>query len=107
MIQQFSEAILTRPSTTEELKIYREILLDGYDQRRVAGAQLVLTPRITSIGVCWTNHLIPEASDRKLELKHQIDKGDPPTQRLTADWRERAEDVVWAMLNSPEFVFIP
>jgi hypothetical protein len=34
-------------------------------------------------------------------------EGDPPTTRLEADWRERMEDMVWALVNSPEFVFIP
>ena len=33
--------------------------------------------------------------------------GDPPTTRLEADWRERMEDMVWALVNSPEFVFVP
>ena len=34
-------------------------------------------------------------------------KGDPPTERLNADWRKRLEDIVWAMLNAPEWAFSP
>jgi hypothetical protein len=33
--------------------------------------------------------------------------GDPPTALLAADWRERMEDMVYALVNSPEFVFVP
>jgi hypothetical protein len=32
-------------------------------------------------------------------------KGDPATDRLFPTWRRRAEDVVWALVNSPEFLY--
>ena len=32
-------------------------------------------------------------------------KGDPATPQLKDDWRRRAEDVVWALVNSPEFLY--
>jgi len=34
-------------------------------------------------------------------------RGDPPTPRLQADWRERLEDMIWTLVNSPEIVFVP
>lgn len=107
-ITEVFEAVLTRPPRSEELEIFRDVLAEGYEQRRVPGAvPIVRTRTVTSLGVAWTNHLIPEANDRKIALKHELDRGDPPTQRLVANWRERAEDVVWTLLNSPEFVFMP
>ena len=42
-----------------------------------------------------------------MALEKRARKGDPPTPRLESDWRERMEDVVWALANNPEFVFIP
>jgi len=107
-ITQVFEVILTRHPRAEELEGFREILSDGYAERRVPGeVPLVRTRTVTSLGVAWTNHLIPEANDRKIALKHALDQGDPPTQRLTAAWRETAEDLIWALVNSPEFVFVP
>ena len=34
-------------------------------------------------------------------------RGEPPTERLESDWRLRLEDVLWAMLNAPEWAFSP
>ena len=107
-ITQVFEVTLTRPPRPDELEYFSDVLSEGYADRRVPGqVSLVRTRTVTSLGVSWTNHLIPEANDRKISLKHELDKGDPPTQRLTPAWRETAEDLIWTLLNSPEFVFVP
>ena len=36
-----------------------------------------------------------------------VEQGDPPTRRLQPAWREQMEDMIWAVMNSPEFVFVP
>jgi len=105
-IDGVSLAILSRPATSQERELFRELLQDGYETRRVeAPIRRPVPPPAT--GVTWSNHLKPEASDRKLALANELERGDPPTQRLTADWRERAEDFVWTLVNSPEFLFVP
>jgi hypothetical protein len=48
-----------------------------------------------------------EATKLKQEQERTTRAGDPPTDRLRANWRERMEDMVWALVNSPEFVFVP
>ena len=48
-----------------------------------------------------------EAAKIKLEAERAARAGDLPAARLAPAWRERMEDAVWALLNSPEFVFVP
>jgi len=100
------DAILSRPATSQERAMFRELLQEGYETRRIDGPiQIPGPPKAT--GVSWSNHLKPAASDRKLALAQELEKGDPPTKRLQADWRQRAEDFVWTLTNSPEFLLIP
>ena len=51
------------------------------------------------------NHLDAAANQLRYEQQLAARAGDPPTTRLDADWRQRMEDVLWAVLNSPELVF--
>jgi hypothetical protein len=55
--------------------------------------------------VSWSNHLDPNATRIRLQQEAEARKGDAPTQRLQADWRQRLEDVLWSLLNAPEFLF--
>ena len=77
-----------------------------YDDRVVAGAPLNLKPR-TVRRVSWSNHLHPRATEIQMAEGRAAMAGDPPTYRLRAEFRERMEDVVWALINSPEFVMMP
>ena len=57
--------------------------------------------------VSWSNHLSAEANSIMLEKEKRAKEGDLPTVKLRTEWREKMEDMLWAMMNSPEFIFIP
>ncbi len=42
-----------------------------------------------------------------MEEERNVRMGDKPTDSLTTEFREHFEDVVWAIVNSPEFTTIP
>ena len=57
--------------------------------------------------VDWDKHLKAEASVELLKAEKLVRAGEPPTVRLTTEFRERVEDAIWCLINSPEFVFVP
>lgn len=100
--------ILSRPPSESERALFVELLKDGYSDRRMPGYQNAPKRQAAKpVAVSWANHLSPEASKIKLDLERKARFGDPPTARLRSDWRERLEDMLWALVNSPEFVFVP
>jgi hypothetical protein len=108
LIRQVFLRLLTREPTPNERRLFTDLLEPGYDQRRVAGdVPEASWPRLRRGVVSWSNHLDPEASVVQAELEAAVLRGDPPTLRLQADWRERAEDMIWTIVNSPEMVFVP
>lgn len=101
--------LLTRKPNEEERSRYLEYLKPGFETRvKTTEIPVVAkTERRPERYVSWTNHLDPEANVLR---QHQIEAaraGDPPTDRLDSDWRQRMEDVLWAVLNSPEWVYTP
>jgi hypothetical protein len=106
LVQAVFLRILSRPPSAAERQMFIELLREGYADRRVSGAAIQKKlPQQTAVS--WANHLNPEATKIKLELERRAREGDPPTQRLKKDWRERMEDMLWTLVNSPEFVFVP
>jgi hypothetical protein len=57
--------------------------------------------------VSWGNHLSSEATVIRMEEERRLRMGDAPTERLTSDFREAYEDLIWSLVNSPEFILIP
>jgi hypothetical protein len=99
--------VLSRPPTDQERDLFLALLAEGFSERKTgkpAGRRPSWPARD---GVSWSNHLQTKSNEVRLARQREVEKGDAPTARLTAAWRERAEDMLWALLNSPEFVWIP
>jgi hypothetical protein len=106
LIEHVTLRLLTRYPTAAERALFHELLAEGYEQRRI-DAPPVERPRLPRGLVSWSNHLHPQANVIQVQLEEAVRQGDPPTARLEADWRQRMEDMVWTLINSPEFVFVP
>lgn len=99
---------LTRlPNSTERTQCV-QALAPGFNTRLMlvsASSLSAAPPRLPR--VAWSNHLVSEANQIKLEMEHRARAGDPPDPRLDPAWREALEDVVWGIINGPEFVWVP
>ncbi len=100
--------LLTRKPTTAELKATTALLEPGYETRVLTPKKkTIATKRVRPYYFTWSNHLDPKANDLAIETEQQVRRGAPPTDRLDADWRERVEDLLWSLLNTPEWIFTP
>lgn len=101
---------LTRRPTSEERTLFTELLSDGYSGRiNVAALNKPANAKslYSRTGVGWSNHLQPEANELQVATQEFVRQGDPSTEKLQPEWREAFEDMLWALLNSPEFMFVP
>lgn len=100
--------VLTRKPTAEEKQLYSELLHDGFENRIIPEDRRPQQTRREPLQhVSWSNHLSEEANRIKIKLEKRARQGAPPTVALQADWRERMEDMLWALTNSPEFIYLP
>jgi hypothetical protein len=107
-VDQLYLKLLTRYPTPEEKQLYTRHLSEGFDQRIVANPPAEpKTTRMQQKYVSWSNHLDGEATTVRMLEETEARKGEPPTQRLRAIWRNKLEDTLWAILNSPEWAFSP
>ena len=108
LVDRLYETVLSRPATLSERDLFVSLLEPGFESRklnRYATVKAVGSNKRNAVS--WANHLVPEATRIKLLLEQEVLQGDMPTLSLEADWRERMEDASWALLNSPEFLFVP
>lgn len=100
--------LLTRHPTEAERRRFVELLSPGFNERIIPKAKRPPPVPLPPLKyVAWSNHLSAGANSIKIELEKRAREGNPPTTALRPDWRERLEDVLWAVLNSPEFVHLP
>jgi len=108
LIDQLFLRLLTRHPTEVERQRLVELLSPGFAERIIPAAKRPSPVPLPPLKyVAWSNHLSAGANSIKIEMEKRAREGEPPTTALRPDWRERMEDVVWAVLNSPEFVHVP
>lgn len=107
LIQAIYLRVLSRTATDPETRRLAEYIGATYNDRVVPGAKPRPPMKASARRVSWSNHLHPEATTIQMHEEKVVREGDPPTDRLTPAFRERMEDIVWALVNSPEFVFVP
>ncbi|MBM3786427.1 MAG: DUF1553 domain-containing protein [Acidobacteria bacterium] len=107
LVEESFLRILSRQPSKEELGLYVKLLAPSYAGRVVKGAVARSSKRESDGRVSWSNHLSAEATVIRMEEERKLRFGDVPTTRLTTDFREKYEDTLWALVNSPEFSVVP
>jgi len=101
------QQVLSRKPTTAERDLFVALVGDDFSSRKTGALPGPRPDWPARDGVSWSNHLSTEANQIRVARQREFEKGDSPTTRLKPEWRERAEDLVWTLINSPEYVWIP
>lgn len=99
--------ILGRFPSENEIGLAVEYLGDSFATRRANGAVKEMASLAGDTRVTWGNHLSSEATVIRMEEERRLRMGAEPTGRLSAEFRERYEDLVWSLVNLPEFILVP
>lgn len=108
LVNQLFQRVLSRAPSDKERAAFVADLSPGYADRLLAvpSGDVPKKPRVTKFPM-WSNHLNPEATTVTYEIEKLVRAGDLPTPRLATPWRERMEDAVWALMLTPEFIYVP
>lgn len=99
---------LSRLPDKSEKKMYTSLLKEGYNERVIPESERApATEPIRYPYVTWSNHLRSEANEVKDAIARDIEAGEKPTRFLQTAWRKNLEDGLWALINSPEMIFVP
>jgi hypothetical protein len=98
--------VLSRLPAEKERARFVELLAPAYGER-LTGAAPLQRKHTNTKAVSWANHLHPDATKVIMEVEKEVRAGDPATPRLQPAWRERLEDMLWALMLSPEFIYLP
>ncbi|MDP3072791.1 MAG: DUF1553 domain-containing protein [Opitutaceae bacterium] len=103
----FLRVLGRRPTAAESAPLVRS-LGEGFGQRLVPAAEVVAPKSLPPLPpLSWSTHLMPEATNVMLEMEQRARTGPPPDARLRPAWREAFEDVVWSLVNTRDFVWLP
>ncbi len=99
-------SVLGRKPDNDERRSVVTVLAPAFEERCTGKPPRPIEP-LSTFQPDWRKHLEPDQTRLMLAAQQRVAKGEPPTARLTNDFRERIEDVLWALINSPEFVVVP
>lgn len=105
LVEQLFLAILTRKPSSEQRHLFVGLLSDQYENR-LTGRPARPLPLLATFQADWRNHLQAEQTKLLFASQEVVAMGDPPTEQISTEFRERVEDIVWALINAPEFVTI-
>ncbi len=106
LVDQLFLTVLSRHPDELERDRFVMFLQPGFATRKTGHPPRPYEP-VSTFQPDWRKHLQPEQTRFMLEAQRRVARGELPTARLTDGFRERVEDVLWALINSPEFVVIP
>ena len=99
---------LGRKPDAVEAQTYNRLLKKGFNHRVIPEIERApAPPRMRYPYVSWSNHLRSEANEIKETIARDIENGYSPTRYLQSEWRRSFEDGLWALINSPEMIFVP
>lgn len=101
----FLSVLGRRPDPDEKEKLVA-VLRPDFDNR-LTGKPARPVESLSTFQPDWRKHLEAEQTSLMLAAQQRVARGELPTARLTDAFRERVEDVLWALINSPEFLVIP
>ena len=105
LVHSVSLAVFGRRATDAELERFTPLVESGFAER-LTGENDKANP-VYRRRISWRNHFDPVADELVRDRITQIEQGDGPTKTLDPTWRSKAEDMLWVMVNSPEFSWVP
>jgi mono/diheme cytochrome c family protein len=100
--------VLGRVPTASERAPLARAMTPGFASRLLPAAEVVAPPPLPPLpAVSWSNHLMPDSTTVMMEMEKRARAGPPADPRLRPAWREAFEDVVWSLVNTREFVWLP
>jgi hypothetical protein len=106
LVDRLFVTILGRYPTKNQRQHFADYLSPDFEQRRTGDPARPFVP-LSTFQPDWRKHLEADQTRLMMDAQQRVARGERPTARLTTDFRKRAEDVLWALINSPEFVVIP
>ena len=92
---------------TSETQIKLSLKLDGKGIGQIATPVPFIDHMLTLLARHGFFDLSVEANEISARLEAKAHQGPATTEWVKADWRERMEDAVRALVNSPEMAFVP